>query len=202
VLSDVGRSRIGRAKFALIVVLGTCVAARAEHACEEPGLHFATITRAERMPSEWLRVGSRSIEDADLHASLERERPDQYVTGFEEGAFGYICLHSDSTYVSIRTDGFGVSASFSARAEPCTTCNSAPDAVAALRSGTGLLLGQSRETVATLLKMPLANELSEIRFVERVVEHSKRILRTEILTLRFTNDRLVRFDVMVDREPE
>ena len=89
------------------------------------------------MPSEWLRVGSRSIEDPALHASLKQERPDQYVVGFEEGAFGYVCLHSDSAYVSIRTDGFGVSASFSALAQPCVTCNSAPDAVAELRSGTG-----------------------------------------------------------------
>jgi hypothetical protein len=184
------------------LVLGTCAAARAEHSCEEAGLRFAKITRAERMPSEWLRVGSRSIEDAQLHESLESEWPDKYVTGFEEGAFGYVCLHSDSTFVSIRADGFGVSASFSAQALPCVTCHSAPNAVAEMRSGTGLVLGQAKETVASILHTPLADDFSDIHFVERVVEQTKRILRTEMLTLRFVNDRLVRFDVIVDREPE
>ena len=154
------------------------------------------------MPSEWLRVGSRSLEDAELHESLQRGWPNEYVTGFEEGAFGYLCLHSDSAFVSIRSDGFGVSATFSARAPPCVICHPAPDGVAELRSGTGLMLGQSKATVASLLHTPLADDSDEIQFAERVVEQTKRILRTEILTLRFANDRLIRFDVMVAREPE
>lgn len=191
-----------RHRYALLVGLGLCWPAWADHACVDDLPRGTRVTRTQPMPEAWLKVGDRSVEDPVLHQSLQRAWPKQYVTGWEEGAFGYVCLFSGASHVSIRTDGFGVSASYSSHKPPCEACNEAPGAERRYASGTGLRLGMTKAEASKRLATPVAADATTFEYTSRITERQQCLIRTEILWLGFERDRLARFDISVSREPD
>jgi hypothetical protein len=176
------------------------VSARADHACVDGFSEGKPVKLSKALPSRWFLVGSADVTDPRTHAALKERYGKEYVTGYEEGPVGYLCLKLKGGYVAITTNDFGPGVQYSAAAPKCLKCEATGAKESEFHSGTGLRLRQTKGRVSALLKTAIQSDLSDVKFEETETSGSTKTAHTEVLSLEFVNDRLVRFSVYDFRE--
>jgi hypothetical protein len=187
-------------RFAVGLVLLLPLAAGAEHECVDGYPMGSPVTFAKPLPAEWFLAGSADITDPKTHAALKERYGKEYITGYDEGSVGALCMKFKSGYVAVTTSDFGSGVQYSLAPPKCLKCEEIGAKESDFYSGTGLRLGLSKERVSTLLRAPIESDLTDVSFEEMEVAGPAKALHTEVLSLEFSNDRLVRFSVYDYRE--
>jgi hypothetical protein len=167
----------------------------AEHTCIEELPNGTVLKQARHLPQEWFLVGGKSLIGPALHAALKKQFGNKYVTGFEEGEYGYLCLKDKGSYVEVTTNSFGVGVSYSKMAPKCSKCNASNKLGKHFSSGIGLHLGQTKAQVSAIINAPVTSDTVSVTFEETVAEPTGNIWHTEILRLEFANDVLIRVSI-------
>lgn len=170
-------------------------AAFAEHACIEELPNGTVLKQAHHLPQEWFLVGGKSLIGPALHVALKKQFGIQYVTGFEEGEYGYLCVKENGTYVEVTTNSFGVGVNYSKTAPKCSKCNAANKLGKQFSSGSGLHLGQTKAQVSAIINAAVTSDIVSVTFEETVAEPPRKVWHTEVLRLEFANDVLIRVSI-------
>ncbi|MFA5826762.1 MAG: hypothetical protein WC825_12445 [Gallionellaceae bacterium] len=154
------------------------------------------VKLAQSLPGVWFRVGSEDVREQATHAALKQRHGKEYISGYDEGPVGSLCLKLKKTgYVQVTTSDFGSGVQYSVIAPKCATCASISGKEKELTSGTGLWLGLTKAKTSELLKTKIVADLTDATFEETKMVGAVKVLHTEVLSLEFKDDRLVRFSV-------
>lgn len=164
----------------------------ADHTCIEELPNGTVLKQTHHLPKEWFLVGGKSLIGPALHVALKKQFESQYVTGFEEGEYGYLCLNDKNTYVAVTTSDFGNGVSYSRMAPKCSKCNTTNKLGKQFNSGSALRLGQTKAQVSAIIGVPITSDILSVEFEETVTESTGQIWHTETLRLEFANDVLIR----------
>jgi hypothetical protein len=178
-----------------ILFLAMVSVAHAEHSCIEELPYGTVLKQARHLPQEWFLVGEKSLIDPALHTALKKRFSSQYVSGFEEGEYGYLCLGDKDTFVTVTTNDFGVGVDYSKVAPKCQKCNSLNKLGKQFTSGSGLHLGQTKAQVSAIIGNPVISDIVSVTFEETVTEATGKVWHTEDLRLEFANDILIRIRI-------
>jgi len=189
--------RLRLAVFLSLLVPGL---AAADHECVDGYPMGTPVKFANALPAKWFLVGSADVTDPKTHAALKERYGRQYVTGYDEGPVGSLCLKLKGSYVAVTTSDFGPGVQYSTEPPKCIRCEALDVKESEFHSGTGLRLGLTKAKVSALLKTTIRSDLTDITFEETEASGPAKTLHTEVLSLEFVNDRLVRFSVYDFRE--
>jgi len=189
-----------RLRLAVSVLLVLPMAAGAEHDCVDGYPMGSPVVFASPFPAKWFLVGGADITDPKTHAALKEHYRNEYVTGYEEGPLGSLCLKLKTGYVAITTSDFGRGVEYSRAPPRCIKCEAIAPKESDFHSGTGLSLGNTKARVSALLRTPITSDLTDVTFEETESAGPTTTLHIEALSLEFVNDRLVRFSVDDYRE--
>jgi len=153
------------------------------------------VTLPRPLPDKWFLVGSANVTAEATHSTLKTRYEKQYVSGYEEGPFGYLCLKLLGGYIAVTTSDFGSGAQYSVDEPKCLKCTTASVADDAFTSGTGLQLGLTKAQASALLKTTIPADLTDVTFETTEPYGSGKVLHTQQLSLEFKADRLIRFSV-------
>jgi hypothetical protein len=167
----------------------------AEHACIEELPNGTVLKQAHHLPQGWFLVGGKSLVGPALHVSLKKQFGNQYVTGFDEGEYGYLCLNNKYTYVEVTASDFGNGVTYSRTAPKCSKCNASNKLGKQFSSGSGLHLGQTKAQVSAIIDTSITSDIASVEFEETVNEFSGKVQHTEVLRLEFANNALIRFSI-------
>jgi hypothetical protein len=170
----------------------------ADHACVDDSPSGSSIPLKHPFPKKWFRVGQRSVIDPATHKTLKESHKASYVSGYEEGPFGYLCLKADGGYLAITTSDFGPGADYSKVAPKCLKCSDSSTDLKEFASGTGLRLGQTKAEAAAQINVALPADVVDLTYDE--TEDNGKVLHTESLHLEFKNNMLVRLTIYDYRE--
>jgi len=184
-----------RLNFLAALFLALPATAIADHSCLEELPEGTVLKQAHHLPKEWFLIGGKSLIDPALHTALRKQFKSQYVTGFGEGEFGYLCLHDKSAYVQVSTSDFGNGVTYSAVAPKCTKCNTTSVISKQFWSGSGIHIGQSKAQVSTVINFPITSDISTVEFEEEVTNSTGKIWYVETLRLEFSRDKLIRMSI-------
>jgi hypothetical protein len=169
--------------------------AGAEHACVDGYPMGAPIKLTQPLPSEWFRVGSADVRKEPTHSALKQRYGKNYLSSYDEGPFGSLCLKLKVGYVEVTTSDFGSGVQYSMLAPKCARCVSINVTGKEFTSGTGLRLGMTKARTSELLKTKIIADLTDLTFEETQAVGAVRVLHTESLSLEFKDNRLIRFSV-------
>lgn len=189
-----------RLRLAVGLFLLLPIAAGAEHECEDGYPMGSPVTFATPLPAKWFLVGSADVTDPKTHEALKERYKKEYVTGYDEGPVGSLCLKLKSGYVAVTTSDFGPGVQYSLAPPKCLKCEAISAKESDFYSGTGLSFGLTKAGVSALLRATIASDLTDVTFEESETAGPAKTLHTEVLSLEFANDRLVRFSVYDYRE--
>ena len=153
------------------------------------------MKREQRFPEEWFLVGEESVIEPTLHTKLKNKFGSKYVSGFEEGEYGYLCLKNKDSYIAVTTDGWGVGADYSKTPPKCLKCNTSSILDKEFRSGSGLYLGQTIALVSAIIQAPFTSDVVTVSFEHIVAEPTTNVRHTEVLRIEFADDVLIRFSI-------
>jgi hypothetical protein len=174
--------------------------AGADHICIDGWPMGRPVAIGKAFPDKWFMVGSAHITDPKSHVALKDRFKNQYITSYDEGPVGSLCLKWQGEYVAVTTSDYGPGVQYSVAAPKCLKCEQSRTDESEFRSGTGLRLGQTKKEVSGLLQVQIESDLTDVTFEDTEVSGSTKTLHTEALSLEFQNDRLVRFSVYDFRE--
>jgi hypothetical protein len=183
-----------------LLFLALSSAVLADHACIEERPNGTVSKRTGHLPHEWFLVGGKSLTDPALHAALKQKFGSKYISGFEEGEFGFLCLKDKGAYVTVTSNEFGVGVDYSKAPPKCMKCNTSNDLGKQFGSGTGLRLGQTKAQVSAIISQPVDSDIVSVEFEETITESAEKVLHTEVLRLEFANDLLIRVSVYAHKE--
>jgi hypothetical protein len=135
-----------------------------------------------------------------MHTALKKQYKAHYVSGNDEGEYGYLCLKFKDNYLAINTSDYGTGADYSKVAPACLKCSTISKDAGKFVSGTGLSLGQSRTKVSQLLNKPINSNVVDLTYEETESGDNGDVLHTEILRLEFKNGLLIRYSILDYRE--
>ena len=176
------------------------IVASADHACLDGHPMGIPIKRTRPLPSQWFFVGRSDITQPATHLKLKQHYAKQYVSGYDEGPVGTLCLKLGTSYIAVTTSDYGPSAEYSEAAPKCLACSSTNDPEKDFASGTGLRLGISKSEASKVLNVRIDSDLIDIAFEREETGGENKVLHSEILSLEFKGNRLVRFNVYDYRE--
>src|SRR5690242_4526631 len=110
------------------IELGVCLAllvsasAGADHACVDGHPKGKPVVLGKAFSAKWFLVGSASLTDPKTHAALKERYKEEYVSGYDEGPVGSLCLKLASGYVAVTTDPFGPGVEYSIAQPKCLKC--------------------------------------------------------------------------------
>jgi hypothetical protein len=160
----------------------------------------APLKSAQPLPPRWFLVGPADVTNPSTHKRLKERYGKEYVSGFDEGPVGYLCLKQNGGYVSVTTSDFGPGVEYSVAAPRCLKCGVASATENNFVSGTGLQLGLTKAKASALLHSKIEADLTDVTFEETETTLSGKALHTQVLSLEFKDDRLIRFSVYDYRE--
>ncbi len=192
--------RVMRLRLAFCLLLLVPASAGADHDCVDGYPMGKPVKFAKALPAKWFLVGSADVTDSKTHTALKERYGKEYVTGYDEGPVGYLCLKLKRGYVVVTISDVGPSVQYSDARPKCLKCEATGAKDSEFHSGTGLRLGLTKAKVSALLKAAIQSDLTDVTFEEPETSGSTKTLHTEILSLEFVNDRLVRFSVYDFRE--
>jgi hypothetical protein len=169
--------------------------ADAEHTCID-GYPMGTLIKStQSLPSGWFQIGSRDVRKEAAHSAMKKHYGGKYLSGYDEGPVGSLCLKLKVGYVQVTTSDSGSGVHYSLLAPKCARCSSIGGAEKKFASGTGLRLSLTKMKTSKLLKMKIIADLTDVIFEETKTVGAVKVFHTEILSLEFKDDRLVRFSV-------
>jgi len=169
--------------------------ADADHACVDGYPMGTPVELAQPLPGGWFRVGSADVRKEATHSALKQRYGEEYLSGYDEGPVGSLCLKLKVGYVEVTTSDFGSGVRYSVLAPKCARCGSTSVTGKEFASGTGLRLGLTKAKTSELLKTKIVADLTDVTFEETKTVGEAKVLHTEMLSLEFKDDRLVRFSV-------
>lgn len=169
--------------------------AEADHACVDGYPMGTPVKLAQSLPGVWFRVGSEDVRKKAAHAALKQRHGKEYISGYDEGPVGSLCLKLKVGYVQVTTSDFGSGVQYSMIAPKCAKCASISGKEKEFTSGTGLRLGLTKAKTSELLKTKIVDDITDVTFEETKMVGAVKVLHTEVLSLEFKDDRLVRFSV-------
>jgi len=178
-----------------VLFLALSSAAIADHACIEELPNGTVLKQAHHLPQDWFLIGGKSLIGQALHIALKKQFRNQYVAGFDEGEYGYLCLNDKNTYVEVTTSAFGNGVTYSKTAPECSKCNPSNKLGKQFGSGSGLYLGQTKPQVSAIINVPITSDIVSVEFEETVTETTGKVWHTETLRLEFANDALIRLSI-------
>lgn len=184
--------RIG---FITLLFLVLASAADAAHECEDDSPHGTESKRELPFPRSWFKVGNLLLTDPQLHVALKEEYDGRYVSGVDEGEFGYLCLNGGTAFVSVTTNDWAVRAQYAGAAPACLSCAVSSGIPAQLSSASGLTLGQTKTEVASVIGAQIESDIVTVQFEALRTQSPRNVWHTETLELEFANEVLVRFSV-------
>ena len=190
-----------RLRLVLCFLLLVPVLAEADHACVDGYPMGEPVKLAHSLPGGWFRVGSEDVRKESTHSALKQRYGEVYFSGDDEGPVGSLCLKLKVGYVAVTTSGFGSGVQYSvmapkcAKCAKCAKCGSISGTEKGFASGTGLRLGLTKAKTSELLKTKITVDLTDVTFEDARTIGAVKVLHTEVLSLEFKNDRLVRFSV-------
>lgn len=184
-----------RRRLFLCLLLLVPALAEADHACIDGHPMGTPVKLAQPLPSVWFRVGSEDVRKQATHAALKRRYGKEYISGYDEGPVGSLCLKLRAGYVQVTTSDFGPGVQYSVIAPKCAKFASISGKEKEFISGTGLRLCLTKAKAAELLKTTIVDDLTDVTFEETKMVGAVKVLHTEVLSLEFKDDRLLRFSV-------
>ena len=169
--------------------------AEADHTCVDGYPMGTPVKSAQSLPGGWFRVGSGDVRKEATHSALKQRHGEEYFSGYDEGPVGSLCLKLKVGYVEVTTSDFGSGVQYSVLAPKCARCGSIGGTEKEFASGTGLRLGLTKTKTSELLKTKIVADLTDVTFEETKTVGAAKVLHTEVLSLEFKDDRLVRFSV-------
>jgi hypothetical protein len=192
-----------RLRFAICLLILLPNLAGAEHACEDGYPMGTPIKSVQPLPRDWFLVGSQDVRSDKTHSNLKESFGKKYISGFEEGGdTGSLCLKLSTGYVNVTTNGFGSGVRYMMSLPKCAKCEPINVPEKDFETGTGLRLGLTKTEASKILKSKIIANLTDITFDEVETISGKKAYRTEMLSMEFINDRLVRFGVFQYEEGE
>ena len=182
-------------RFALCFLLLVPALADADHACIDGYPMGAPVKLAQSLPSGWFRIGSADVRKEATHAALKQRYGKEYLSGYDEGPVGSLCLKLKGGYVEVTTSDFGPGVQYSVLTPKCARCASISVIEKEFASGTGLRLGLTKAKTSGLIKTKIVADLTDVTFEETQTVGAAKVIHTEVLSLEFKDDRLVRFSV-------
>ena len=179
----------------LLCLLLVPALAEADHACIDGYPMGTPVKLAQSLPAGWFRVGSEDVRKEATHSALKQRHEKKYFSGYDEGPVGSLCLKLKVGYVQVTTSDFGSGVQYSVIAPKCAKCASISGTEKEFTSGTGLRLGLTKTKTSELLKTKIVDDLTDVTFEETKTHGALKVLHTEVLSLEFKDDRLVRFSV-------
>jgi hypothetical protein len=189
-----------RLRLPLCFLLLVPALAEADHACVDGYPMGTPVKLAQPLPGGWFRVGSGDVRKETTHSALKQRYGEKYLSGYDERPVGSLCLKLKVGYVEVTTSDFGSGVRYSVLAPKCARCGSISGTEKEFASGTGLRLGLTKAKTSELLKTKIVANLTDVTFEETKTVGAAKVLRTEVLSLEFKDDRLVRFTVYDYRE--
>jgi len=184
----------------LCILLLMSALAEADHTCIDGYPMGTPVEVSQPLPSKWFRVGTEDVRQDTTHTALKKRYEEEYVSGYDEGPVGSLCLKLESGYVEVTTSDFGPGVQYSVPAPKCVKCSAVGVAEMEFASGTGLRLGLTKAQASELLQTKIVADLTDVRFEETESSGVRKVLHTEVLSLEFKDNRLVRFSVYDFRE--
>ena len=169
--------------------------ADAEHTCVDGYPMGKAVKLAQSLPSGWFRVGSYDVRKEATHSALKQRHRKEYSSSYDEGPVGSLCLKLKAGYVEVTTSDFGSGVQYSMLTPKCARCSSISETEKEFASGTGLRLGLTKAKTSELLKAKIVADLTDVTFEETRVVGGVKVLHTEVLSLEFKGNNLVRFSV-------
>lgn len=176
--------------------------ADAEHTCDDGYPLGKPVKLAQSLPSRWFLVGSTDVRKETTHTALKKRYRKEYLSGYDEGPFGSLCFKLKHGYVEVTTSKYGSGVHYSILTPKCARCSSLRGTEKEFSSGTGLRLGLTKAKTSALLKSKIVADLTDLTFDETRMSGAVRVLHTELLSLEFKEDQLVRFSVYEYQEAE
>lgn len=171
------------------------VLAEADHTCVDGYQMGKPVKLEHSLPSGWFRVGSDDVRKEETHSALKQLHRKEYFSSYGEGPVGSLCLKLKAGYVEMTTSDFGSGVQYSVLAPKCARCGSNSGTEKEFASGTGLRLGLTKAKTSELLKAKIVADLTDVTFEETRMDGATKVIHTEILSLEFKDDQLVRFSV-------
>jgi len=182
-----------RLLLSLLLLLPTLAAA--DHTCDGSYPMGTPVKMMQPLPGAWFRVGSRDVRKKATHFALKQRYGEKYLSGDDEGPVGSLCLKLKIGYVEVTTSDFGSGVQYSVVVPKCARCSTIRGMEKAFASGTGLRLGLTKAKASELLKTRIVADLTDVTFEQTKSTSAAKVLYTEVLSLAFKDDRLVRFSV-------
>ncbi len=189
-----------RLRLLLCFLLLVASLAEADHACVDGYPMGTPVKFAQPLPSRWFRIGSADVRKEATHSVLKQRYGAEYLSSDDEGPVGSLCLKLKVGYVQVTTSDFGSGVQYSVLAPKCTRCGSISVTEKEFASGTGLRLGLTKTKASELLKTKIVANLTDVTFEETKTDGTEKVLHTEVLSMEFKDDRLVRFSIDDYRE--
>lgn len=184
-----------RLRLLLCFLLLVSAIAEADHSCVD-GYPMGTPAKsAQPLPDGWFKVGSADVRKEATHSALKQRYRKEYLSGYDEGPVGSLCLKLEVGYVQVTTSDFGSGVQYSILPPKCAKCSSISVTEKRFVSGTGLRLGLTKAKTAELLRTRIVADLTDVTFEETKIVGGTKVLHTEVLSLEFKDNRLVRFSV-------
>jgi len=184
-----------RHRLPLCLLLLAPALAEADHACVDGYPMGTPVTLTQSLPGVWFRVGSEDVREQATHAALKQRHGKEYISAYDEGPVGSLCLKLKVGYVQVTTSDFGSSVQYSVSAPKCAKCDSISVKAKEFTSRTGLRLGLTKAKTSEFLKTKIVDDLTDVTYEETMMVGSVKVLHTEMLSLEFKDNRLVRFSV-------
>ncbi|MHB1331822.1 MAG: hypothetical protein ACYCY1_04440 [Sulfuriferula sp.] len=124
---------------------------------------------------------------------MKQRYGEKYLSGYDEGPVGSLCLKLKVGYVEVTTSDFGSGVQYSVLVPKCARCATISGMEKEFVSGTGLRLGLTKAKTSELLKTKIVADLTDVTFEQTKSAAAAKVLYTEVLSLEFKDDRLVRF---------
>ncbi len=178
------------------------VIAPADHDCIDERPYGHQIKVKGKLPKNWLMIGDKSIMDPQLHSILSSKYAKYYTSGLDDEGFtiDHFCGYKDGIYIFISNGDFGPSAEFSLDAPKCVKCSTVTEDIKKLVSASGLIIGQNKATVSSILGYTIKEDITSILFEEIETNNENKIWHSQMLRVEFRNDRLIGFSVSDYRE--
>jgi hypothetical protein len=190
-----------RIRLLLCFLLLVPALAEADHTCDDGYPMGTPVKFAQSLPGRWFQVGSEDVRKEATHSALKQRHQEEYFSGYEEGPIGSLCLKLKVGYVDVTTSDFGSGVQYSALAPKCARCGSTNGVEKEFASGTRLHLGLTKAKASELLKTKIVADLTDVTFEETKAVGEVKVHCTELLSLEFKKDRLVRFGIYAFQEP-
>ena len=188
--------------FLLILCLFVPFNLFADHGCIDGRPFGHKIIVKKNLPTHWLTLGDKLISDPKLHTALRTQYSEHYISGKDGEGFtiDHFCGFKNGIFAIISNGDWGPYAEFSKETPKCYSCKPIKETIPFFTSGSGLTIGQDKDTVSSILGIEIKDDITSITFEEIKKGKNHRKWHSQTLRIEFQNNELMRFSISDFRE--